>query len=202
MSVKKFNQYVKEEIEINPEADEIMDSDLDATSDYYDKIVQHQNWVVSYTNKRGMDFDLSISAQNLEDLIRKVKEDLTDEEYNSIFKIEYGTLGMMKENNLFNPKIRLIDEIQEIFSMYEPVSAGELALESSPVVGGDGQYSTHLVEKFNKDSVDVTVYGGHNLSTILDEYTLKYDELEEEVLEEIRDILVDAKENGYLEENI
>jgi len=198
-SVKKFGEYIKEEIEINPEADGIMDSDLEASSDYYDKIVQHQNWVVSYTNKRGMDFDLSISAQNLDDLINKVKKDLTPEEYDSIYKIEYGTLGMTKENNLFDPKRILIREIKEIFSQYESTTSGELALETSPsLLSTDTE--VHLVERYDDESVDVVVYGGHDYSSILNEYSVSYDKLDLDVLQEVRDILVEAKENGYLVE--
>ena len=50
------------------------------------------NWVVSYTKDRGMDFDLSISSESLDSLILKLKESLPPSEYDSIFKIELGTL--------------------------------------------------------------------------------------------------------------
>jgi len=47
------------------------------------------NYVISYTrDSTQSDWDMSISSDDLEDLVRKLKSHLSENEFDSIFKIE------------------------------------------------------------------------------------------------------------------
>ena len=47
------------------------------------------NWVVTYLkNRAGEDYDLSISSDNLPELIEKLADSMSEEEFNSISSIK------------------------------------------------------------------------------------------------------------------
>lgn len=54
--------------------------------------VKTPNWVVSYTKDRGIDFNMSVSSDNIETLIKELKGSMSKSEFDSIYKIELGTL--------------------------------------------------------------------------------------------------------------
>jgi hypothetical protein len=75
-----------------------------------------------------------------------------------------------------------IDEIKEVIKNYKDFGTGDVMAESSPSVDAPGNL-THLIEHFNENSVDVEVYGDWDNS--VDNYSLSYEELSEEVIDEI-----------------
>lgn len=87
---------------------------------------------------------------------------------------------METENN------NLISKIREIIDKWGATNSAELQLDCSPSYASVGNLAS-LVEKFNLNSVDVVTYdkGGNEV----DEFSLKYEELKTDLLEEILSVL-------------
>ena len=83
-------------------------------------------------------------------------------------------------------KRELINEIKEIITNYGTFGTGEVQADHSPEVPNQKGNLTHLIEKFNLDSVEVEVYG--NWENSIDNYTLTYKELDVETLEYILEL--------------
>jgi hypothetical protein len=77
----------------------------------------------------------------------------------------------------------LISEIKEIIDNYGSFGVGEVEADCSPEVPDQRGNLTHLIEYFNMEMVVVNVYG--NWDNSIDEYTMSYEELDIETLEEI-----------------
>lgn len=59
----------------------------------FENISSVGNYVVSYTKETTKsDVDISISAYNVRDLISKLEKHLSKDEFDSIFKIEMGSM--------------------------------------------------------------------------------------------------------------
>jgi uncharacterized lipoprotein YehR (DUF1307 family) len=52
------------------------------------------NYIISYTkDSTKTDVDISIASEDLEDLVKRLKSHLSDNEFKSIYKIEIGSLS-------------------------------------------------------------------------------------------------------------
>lgn len=98
------------------------------------------------------------------------------------------------DGNLINnsAKKELIEQIKEIISEYGGFGTGEVQASYSPSVPNQKGNLHHLIEYFNQDDVDVEVYG--NWENPIDNYTLTYEELEQETLEYILELAQAYKE--------
>ena len=84
-------------------------------------------------------------------------------------------------------KERLISNIRKIIDKCGATNTAELQLDCSPCYASVGN-STSLVEKFNLNDVDIVTY---NKDVEIEEFTLSYDELKTDLLEEILSRLED-----------
>ena len=92
------------------------------------------------------------------------------------------------DGNLINNSAKrdLIQEIKEIIDNYGAFGTGEIEASYSPSVDNQKGNLSHLIEYFDKESVDVEVYGNNDES--VDEYSLTYEELDVENLEYILEL--------------
>ena len=92
-----------------------------------------------------------------------------------------------QDGNLINnsAKKELISEIKEIISDFGAFGTGEVEASYSPSVENQKGNLHHLIEYFNKESVDVEVYDDE---VSVDNYTLTYEELDIENLEYILEL--------------
>jgi hypothetical protein len=84
-------------------------------------------------------------------------------------------------------KTDLIVEIKEIIDNYGTFGVGEVEASCSPSVPNQKGNLNHLIEHFNKESVDVEVWS-EQLGESVDDYSLTYEELDVETLEEILEL--------------
>ena len=82
-------------------------------------------------------------------------------------------------------KKELITEIKEIISEYGGFGTGEVQASYSPSVQNQKGNLDHLIERFNLLDVEVDVYDDE---VEVDNYTLTYDDLDEETLEYILEL--------------
>jgi len=88
-------------------------------------------------------------------------------------------------------KTEKILRIKEIIKEWGETTTAELEVGSSPCISSIGNGSANcsiLVEKFDKESVDIVSYVG---SMETSEDTIPYEDLEEDVIDEILDLLED-----------
>jgi len=96
--LKKFENYIKEELDINPEADEISPEDLEAASDKYDEIAE----IEEESDDMLEEEDEYIGYKLLEELAKKLGTEVVDNqvEYNGeknwFVAYRYGTV-MLKQ---------------------------------------------------------------------------------------------------------
>ena len=88
-------------------------------------------------------------------------------------------------------KKELITEIKEIISEYGGFGTGEVQASYSPSVPNQKGNLDHLIERFNLLDVEVDVYDDE---VEVDNYTLTYDDLDEETLEYILELAQAYKE--------
>jgi len=88
-------------------------------------------------------------------------------------------------------KKELITEIKEIISEYGSFGTGEVQASYSPSVQNQKGNLDHLIERFNLLDVEVDVYDDE---VEVDNYTLTYDDLDEETLEYILELAQAYKE--------
>ena len=100
-----------------------------------------------------------------------------------------------QDGNIFdNPKKELIIEIKNIISEYGCFTTGEVQASYSPSVPNQKGNLHHLIERFNLLDVEVDVY---NDEIEVDNYTLTYDELDEETLKYILELAQKYQEIQY-----
>ena len=93
-----------------------------------------------------------------------------------------------QDGNLIDTiKTGLIDEIKEIIDNYGAFGTGEVEASCSPSVPNQKGNLSHLIEYFNKESVDVEVWS-EQLYESVDDYSLPYEELDVETLKEILEL--------------
>jgi hypothetical protein len=95
-------------------------------------------------------------------------------------------------------KEELIDFIDDIVMENDgSIGMGEIESDVSPLY-----YSTeeevHLIENLYIGCANVVVYGGYKIQDVLDEYTVKYKDMEPDILLSIEDVLNRAIEYGFL----
>lgn len=95
-------------------------------------------------------------------------------------------------------KKELITEIKEIISEYGGFGTGEVQASYSPSVQNQKGNLDHLIERFNLLDVEVDVYDDE---VEVDNYTLTYDDLDEETLEYILELAQVYKEIQEEENN-
>ena len=95
-------------------------------------------------------------------------------------------------------KKELITEIKEIISEYGGFGTGGVQASYSPSVPNQKGNLVHSVEYFNQDDVDVEVYDDE---IEVDNYTLTYEELDQENLEYILELAQAYKEIQEEENN-
>ena len=88
-------------------------------------------------------------------------------------------------------KKEVIEQIKEIISEYGSFSTGEVQASYSPSVPNQKGNLDHLIERFNLLDVEVDVYDDE---VEVDNYTLTYDDLDEETLEYILELAQAYKE--------
>ena len=88
-------------------------------------------------------------------------------------------------------KKELIEQIKEIISEYGGFGTGEVQASYSPSVQNQKGNLDHLIERFNLLDVEVDVYDDE---VEVDNYTLTYDDLDEETLEYILELAQAYKE--------
>ena len=88
-------------------------------------------------------------------------------------------------------KKEVIEQIKEIISEYGSFSTGEVQASYSPSVPNQKGNLDHLIERFNLLDVEVDVYDDE---VEVDNYTLTYDDLDEETLEYILELAQVYKE--------
>lgn len=89
-------------------------------------------------------------------------------------------------------KLKIISKIKAIIAEWGGVSTGELSLDCSPCYKSVGSLNS-LVERFNAHDVDIITYDEDGNE--LDEFSLTYEELSNETLEDIYDALQDYDED-------
>lgn len=98
-----------------------------------------------------------------------------------IERVEFAEIGARRQQ---------IQEIRRIIEDWGPTSSSELELESSPCLNsmGNGKNNvSELIEYFNHDGVGTVVYQDQ---TELDENDYSYNELSDDILEEVYEIMV------------
>lgn len=85
----------------------------------------------------------------------------------------------------------LIVEIKEIIDNYGTFGIAEVEASCSPSVPNQKGNLSHLIEYFNKESVDVEVW---NTRESVDNYSLTYEELDVETLEYILELCQEWQE--------
>lgn len=140
-------------------------------------------------------------------------ERFSEEEMDKILdKIsEFGIESLSKEEKYLldnqdedqgDYKTKLIYDIKlKVIKYGSCISMQDIQADSSPVYKEQGQ-TIDLIERLNDDSVEVVSYGGYKYESELDEYDVKYEKLDIDTLEEILELLNDAIENEFLEEDI
>lgn len=99
-----------------------------------------------------------------------------------------------KKHNDFKKEV--IEQIKEIISEYGSFGTGEVQPCYSPSVPNQKGNLVHLIEYFNQEDVGVEVYKDEFK---VDDYTLDYDDLDEETLEYILELAQAYKEIQYEE---
>jgi hypothetical protein len=106
------------------------------------------------------------------------------------------------ENDGKELKGNIIEEIKSKVEKYGGyITMADMEAGGSPTYKEIGQ-EIHLVERLTNIDVEIVVYGGYKYETELDSYDVPYEELDDDILEEINELLDYAIEYGLLEEDI
>mgnify|MGYP006436040695 CR=1 FL=1 len=132
------------------------------------------------------------NQESIDEILDKVSEkgidSLTD--YEKSLLDNYG-----KPNSNTNYKSYLISKIDNFFSSrnQEIFTMMDFQADSSPVYKQEDQ-TIDLIERIEKDRVEVVKYGGYKYDTDLEEYYVKYDKLSVNNLEDIIDLIEHLQE--------
>lgn len=104
--LKKFENYIKEELDINPESDEISPEDLEAASDKYDEITETEEESDDMLEEE----DEYIGHKLLEELSKKLGTEVVDNQ------VEYNgkKINFYSETEKFHvgkKKFKTVDEV-------------------------------------------------------------------------------------------
>ena len=141
------------------------------------------------------------SEKEMDELLDKMldKKPLSKEEEHKLKNI--GNADWEKSQSY---RSELIKDIKSKMDIYGTLTMYDLQADSSPVHKSIDQ-EIHLVERLDENDVTVVVYGGYGYETELDDYQVKYEDLETDTLESINDLLKDAANSdligGYEEDD-
>lgn len=136
-----------------------------------------------------------------------IKESLSEDELNQILdKISKSGLDSLTDidkrklnnygNDSFDIKQEIIDEIISIIGD-KYITTMELQVEASPIyIETDDEI--HLIERMDKEAVDIVVYDKNDSLESTMEYDLKFSELDLETLVEIKEMLETAKKEKII----
>lgn len=130
-----------------------------------------------------------------EDELNHILDKINDSGFDSLDEIEIKKLKNYGNEN-FNIKDDIINDIKYLLGDDE-FTMGELEVDSSPVFKSIDQ-EIHLVERLNRDDVDIFVYGGYKYNTEIDEYSKVYSDLDLDTLIQIKEVLENAKDFGLI----
>jgi len=97
-----------------------------------------------------------------------------------------GMIEVVEIGHEVDIKEQKISEIKRIIEEWGSISMGELESENSPVYATIGKDNFSLIERFNNNDVDVVTYVHE---TEVDEFSVAYEELDEDTIDEISLIL-------------
>jgi hypothetical protein len=101
-----------------------------------------------------------------------------------------------------DPNLKIIEEIKNLVVTYGGhITMMDLEADSSPLYN-EGESTIHLIERLMPDEVGIIVYGGYKYEEEVDEYDVPYEDLEINILIEIKELLDEAIESDLLEEDI
>jgi hypothetical protein len=136
-----------------------------------------------------------------------IKESLSEDELNQILdKISKSGVDSLTDiekrklnnygNDSFDIKQEIINEITSIIGE-KYITTMELEVESSPIyIETDDEI--HLIERMDKEAVDIVVYDKNDSLESTMEYDLKFSELDLETLVEIKEMLETAKKEKII----
>lgn len=136
-----------------------------------------------------------------------IKESLSEDELNQILdKISKSGVDSLTDiekrklnnygNDSFDIKQEIIDEIISIIGT-KYITTMQLKVEASPIyIETDDEI--HLIERMDKDAVDIVVYDKNDSLESTMEYDLKFSELDLETLVEIKEMLETAKKEKII----
>lgn len=136
-----------------------------------------------------------------------IKESLSEDELNQILdKISKSGVDSLTDiekrklnnygNDSFDIKQEIIDEIISIIGT-KYITTMQLKVEASPIyIETDDEI--HLIERMDKDAVDIVVYDKNDSLESTMEYDLKFSELDLETLVEIKEMLEIAKKEKII----
>lgn len=136
-----------------------------------------------------------------------IKESLSEDELNQILdKISKSGVDSLTDiekrklnnygNDSFDIKQEIIDEIISIIGT-KYITTMQLKIEASPIyIETDDEI--HLIERMDKDAVDIVVYDKNDSLESTMEYDLKFSELDLETLVEIKEMLETAKKEKII----
>lgn len=137
-----------------------------------------------------------------EGLSQKEIDDLLDRINNGETLSAFEILKLKNANNSHfntNTEEYLISEIKKIVDKHSGcITMGQIQAESSPVYKSDGN-SISLVECLFQDHVQIVDYSGDGYETVDSEYTVPYEDLDIDTLQQIKDLLDNSLD--YLEED-
>lgn len=157
---------------------------------------------------------IKLNESQLNKIVKRVlQESYNEDELNKLLdkisKTGIGSLSFLERKKLdniqnpdFDAKQDLIDEIKLLVERYGgAISMSDMEAPSSPAFKEIDQ-EIHLIERLYKFGVEVVVYGGYKYQDELNDYNVKYEELTEDMLLEIKSLIDDAIDNELLEEDI
>ena len=133
------------------------------------------------------DSQMSVVIDLFADVFGNEFRDLTAEPHS--FEIGVQTIA--------DTKTQKISRIKEIIGEWGATTTAELEADSSPCISSSGTNRMNvstLVEGFNSDDVDIVTY---NNETEIAEDTIPYEDLSEDVIDEILNLLEDYDTDNF-----
>jgi len=127
---------------------------------------------------------------NLKKFERFDFEDLSDEDL-------FGKDEKVKKDSKSDLIINIKNKVEKYGGS---LSMADLEADSSPVFI-ERRREIHLIEYLYEESVGVVPYGGYKYEDVGNEYDVEYEELDKKILKEILNLLDNAIERGYIEED-
>jgi hypothetical protein len=142
-------------------------------------------------------FNEALSQKQLDDILDKIHKT----GMSSLSEIERKELENIN-NPTYNFREEIINDIKLIVEKYgQYITMSDLQASTSPVYTSIDQ-QIHLIERLMTNQVELVAYGGYKYDTELDEYYIPYVKLNNLVLLEIKELLDNAIENEFLDEDV